>query len=194
MPSMMVACMNHPGPIADPTDPTKQIIDPYYNRSYTTFCYTLQYLPGKTTYLDTPVLPVSAFAAGDHESAGLRMRGRHAGVSTASTTAATTDRGCPTTGSDADHRFRGAGGDVVNPAFDPAVYYNDGTCPTNPADPMCTTNPNDPRLQKNDHSATTASVAHPARSPCGSHNAHDQLLDRRPASSRRCRRIEAPAS
>jgi hypothetical protein len=73
MPNMIVSCMNHPGPIQDTRmfladgvtpNPTfgKQIIDPYFNRKYTQFCYTLQYLPGKTTYLDTPVLPIAAFA------------------------------------------------------------------------------------------------------------------------------------
>ena len=46
-----------------PTAPTGRQLDPYFNRNYTTFCYTLQYLPGKTTYLDTPVLPVAAFAS-----------------------------------------------------------------------------------------------------------------------------------
>ena len=66
MPSMMVSCMNHPGPVKigvneDGSD--KMGIDPYFNRKYTQFCYTLQYLPGKTTYLDTPVLPISAFAS-----------------------------------------------------------------------------------------------------------------------------------
>ncbi len=36
--------------------------DPHHNKSYSQFCYTFQYLPGKTTYLDTPVLPIAAFA------------------------------------------------------------------------------------------------------------------------------------
>lgn len=65
-PSMMVACMNSPGPIdRDPVTGAhlaQPIIDPYFNRQYSQFCYTLQYLPGKTTYLDTPVVPVAAFA------------------------------------------------------------------------------------------------------------------------------------
>ena len=72
-PSMMVSCMNSPGPITDnrqfladgvSPNPTfgQQIIDPYFDRQYSQFCYTLQYLPGKTTYLDTPVVPVAAFA------------------------------------------------------------------------------------------------------------------------------------
>lgn len=66
-PNMLSACMNSPGPIADPggaTNPDgspKMVIDPWFNRQYSQFCYTFQYLPGKTTYLDTPVVPVAAF-------------------------------------------------------------------------------------------------------------------------------------
>jgi FtsP/CotA-like multicopper oxidase with cupredoxin domain len=37
--------------------------DPSYNSLYTTFQYTFQYMPGVTTYLDTPVLPIAAFAS-----------------------------------------------------------------------------------------------------------------------------------
>jgi hypothetical protein len=65
-PNMVVSCMNSPGPIRDTRagSPTfgQMIIDPYFNRQYSQFCYTLQYLPGKTTYLDTPVVPVAAYA------------------------------------------------------------------------------------------------------------------------------------
>ena len=65
-PNMIVSCMNSPGPILDTVvgSPTygKLIIDPHFDRQYSQFCYTLQYLPGKTTYLDTPVVPVAAFA------------------------------------------------------------------------------------------------------------------------------------
>ena len=64
-PNMVTACMNHAGPIQDPAypnDPSKTIIDPHFMRQYSQFCYTFQYLPGKTTYLDTPVVPVAAFA------------------------------------------------------------------------------------------------------------------------------------
>jgi large repetitive protein len=74
MPNMLQACLNHPGPIPvlDATgqqvmDPNTGLpvtqLDPYFSRRYTQQCYTLQYLPGKTTYLDTPMLPVSAFAS-----------------------------------------------------------------------------------------------------------------------------------
>jgi hypothetical protein len=67
-PSMVGTCMNDPGPILDtnPASPTfgELITDPHYNPLYSDFCYTFQYMPGTTTYLDTPVLPVGAFPAG----------------------------------------------------------------------------------------------------------------------------------
>lgn len=60
-PNMLITCMNDPGPITDPVS-GQSITDPYYQRSYSQFCYTFQYMPGTTTYLDTPVVPVAAFA------------------------------------------------------------------------------------------------------------------------------------
>jgi hypothetical protein len=66
-PNMLTSCMNSPGPIPDPSGAinqdgsAKMVIDPYFDRRYSQFCYTLQYLPGKTTYLDTPVVPVAAY-------------------------------------------------------------------------------------------------------------------------------------
>jgi hypothetical protein len=66
-PNMITTCMNSPGPIPDPSGATnpdgtpRLVIDPWFNRQYSQFCYTFQYLPGKTTYLDTPVVPVAAF-------------------------------------------------------------------------------------------------------------------------------------
>jgi hypothetical protein len=47
-PNMLVTCMNAAN-------------DPQFNRQYSQFCYTFQYMPGTTTYLDTPVVPVAAF-------------------------------------------------------------------------------------------------------------------------------------
>ncbi|MCK9529941.1 MAG: right-handed parallel beta-helix repeat-containing protein [Gammaproteobacteria bacterium] len=47
-PNMLVTCMNSAG-------------DPHFDRQYSQFCYTFQYMPGTTTYLDTPVVPVAAF-------------------------------------------------------------------------------------------------------------------------------------
>ena len=38
--------------------------EPYHLFGYGTFCYTLMYMPGTTTYPDTPILPLAAFAAG----------------------------------------------------------------------------------------------------------------------------------
>lgn len=61
-PSMITVCLNDPGPIPDPGVPGGFITDPFFSRQYSQFCYTLQYMPGTTTYLDTPVIPVAAFA------------------------------------------------------------------------------------------------------------------------------------
>ncbi len=55
-PTMMVACMNDPGTGATP--------DPYFNPSYSKFCYEIPYMPGQTQYMDTPVVPTAAFAEG----------------------------------------------------------------------------------------------------------------------------------
>ncbi|MBN3787812.1 Ig-like domain-containing protein [Burkholderia sp. Ac-20353] len=63
-PTMMVACMNDPGPIPDPKNPGKTINDPLYNPAYSQFCYEIPFMPGQTQYMDTPVVPVQAFADG----------------------------------------------------------------------------------------------------------------------------------
>jgi hypothetical protein len=80
-PNMMITCMNDPGltPKYDPAtgnflsatgaivhDPAlaPMVKDPQYNAAYSNFCYTNPFMPGMTDYLDTPVLPVSAFASG----------------------------------------------------------------------------------------------------------------------------------
>jgi hypothetical protein len=76
-PSMMVQCMNDAGPIMDtratipdPNNPAlsianptfgQMINDPLYNPAYSQFCYEEPYMPGLTTYLDTPVVPTQAF-------------------------------------------------------------------------------------------------------------------------------------
>ena len=61
---MMVTCMNDPGPIPDRLHAGQFINDPYYNPQYSVFCYENPFMPGDAAYLDTPVVPVSAFAEG----------------------------------------------------------------------------------------------------------------------------------
>jgi len=84
-PGMLITCMNDPGPIVAPvcttaptattagfppgcvtaqTTPPTMITDPWFNPAYSTFCYENPFMPSDTTYLDTPVVPVSAFAEG----------------------------------------------------------------------------------------------------------------------------------
>ena len=62
-PNMLRLCLNHPGPIPDPANPRRFITDPYFDRRFSLTCYTFDFWPGKTTYLDTPVIPVAAFTA-----------------------------------------------------------------------------------------------------------------------------------
>lgn len=60
-PNMLTLCINSPTR-DDPGNPDGYVFDPHYNPQYSQFCYTFQFMPGTTTYLDTPVLPVAAFA------------------------------------------------------------------------------------------------------------------------------------
>jgi hypothetical protein len=65
-PTMMVFCMNDPGPIAGPNGTL--ITDPAYAPGYSQFCYELPFMPGTTQYLDTPVVPTSAFAGAGYNN------------------------------------------------------------------------------------------------------------------------------
>ena len=65
-PSMMVFCMNDPGPIAGPNG--TMITDPLFNPEYSDFCYELPFMPAATTYLDTPVVPTAAFAGAGYNN------------------------------------------------------------------------------------------------------------------------------
>lgn len=66
-PNMLTACMNSPM-MPDPSGAMNAngtpvlVPDPMFKPQYSQFCYTFQYMPGKTTYLDTPVVPIAAFA------------------------------------------------------------------------------------------------------------------------------------
>jgi hypothetical protein len=66
-PNMLVTCINDPGPVPDPVS-GQLVTDPQYNPAYSNFCYTNPFMPGQTTYLDTPVLPVAAFASGYNQA------------------------------------------------------------------------------------------------------------------------------
>ncbi|HSV28770.1 MAG TPA: hypothetical protein VLL76_04400, partial [Candidatus Omnitrophota bacterium] len=74
-PNMLILCMNDAGPIADPANPGQTMLDPHFNRKYSQFCYTFQFMPGTTTYLDTPVVPVAAFAGPDQYSVDCALPG-----------------------------------------------------------------------------------------------------------------------
>jgi len=66
-PNMLTACINSPL-MADGTP------DPFYNKQYSQFCYTLQYMPGTTTYLDTPVVPTGAFTGPNQVTLDAELR------------------------------------------------------------------------------------------------------------------------
>ncbi len=65
-PTMMITCMNDPGPIPGPGG--KMITDPLYNPQYSQFCYEIPFMPGQTQYMDTPVVPTSAFAGAGYNN------------------------------------------------------------------------------------------------------------------------------
>jgi Bacterial Ig domain len=71
-PTMMVFCMNDPGPIKDTRVGSatngSMITDPLYAEGYSQFCYELPFMPGTTQYLDTPVVPTSAFAGAGYNN------------------------------------------------------------------------------------------------------------------------------
>ncbi|MBI5576763.1 MAG: hypothetical protein HY896_10435 [Deltaproteobacteria bacterium] len=64
-PQMITTCMNDammPNPAYVPGGEEDEfILDPSFNKSYGQFCYTFQFMPGSTTYLDLPVLPTAAY-------------------------------------------------------------------------------------------------------------------------------------
>jgi hypothetical protein len=81
-PTMMVMCMNDPGPILDTrqtivnasgttiANPTlgQMVTDPAFTDGYSQFCYELPFMPETTQYLDTPVVPTSAFAGAGYNN------------------------------------------------------------------------------------------------------------------------------
>src|SRR5207247_2734200 len=59
-PQMMVTCMNDAGTGATP--------DPLYNSQYSQFCYEIPFMPGQPQYMDTTVVPTSAFAGAGYNN------------------------------------------------------------------------------------------------------------------------------
>ncbi|MGV8040686.1 MAG: Ig-like domain-containing protein [Thermoanaerobaculaceae bacterium] len=59
-PAMYTVMLNHPF-MKDPNNPGQFIEDPWYNPDYSQMSWTFNYMPGKTSYLDTPIVPVAAF-------------------------------------------------------------------------------------------------------------------------------------
>jgi hypothetical protein len=82
-PNMVTLCMNDPGPIVDTrqtildpatglatANPTlgQKITDPLFAEGYSQFCYEWPFMPGTTDYLDTPVVPTSAFVGAGYNN------------------------------------------------------------------------------------------------------------------------------
>ena len=44
------------------------ITDPLFNPQYSQFCYEIPFMPGQTQYMDTPVVPASAFAGAGYNN------------------------------------------------------------------------------------------------------------------------------
>src|SRR5438874_13697245 len=59
-PTMMVTCMNDPGTGTTP--------DPLYNPIYSNFCYEIPFMPAQTQYMDTPVVPTSAYVGAGYNN------------------------------------------------------------------------------------------------------------------------------
>jgi large repetitive protein len=57
-PSMLTTCINSPTSV---NAAGQTVANPHHYKQYSHFCYTLNFMPGTTTYLDTPVLPTGAF-------------------------------------------------------------------------------------------------------------------------------------
>jgi hypothetical protein len=60
-PQMIQFIINHPGSLIDPDNCGELLIDPYFDPEWSQTFYTFNFETGRTTYLDTPVIPVAAF-------------------------------------------------------------------------------------------------------------------------------------
>lgn len=71
--NMYTICLNDAGPIADPDNPGQMITDPFFDLSYSSTCYTFNFEPGKTIYLDTPVIQVAAFVGDPNRTLDVQL-------------------------------------------------------------------------------------------------------------------------
>jgi large repetitive protein len=122
-PGVLNICVNDPGPVPDPLHPGQTMDDPWYNPSYSVVCSNFQFFAGKTTDLDTPILPLAAFSenktpldceSGDGSPEIASVSAGGAGPYLASTPGNITITARGTT-------------IVPNPAYDPAIL---GSTPT----------------------------------------------------------------
>ncbi|MBE0598909.1 MAG: hypothetical protein IH614_16760 [Desulfuromonadales bacterium] len=60
-PNMLTVVLNDPF-MPDPVNPGQKIPDPYYDPNYSVTPWTFNYTPGHVSYLDTPLVPIAAFA------------------------------------------------------------------------------------------------------------------------------------
>lgn len=59
-PNMLTLVINKPTR-PDPNHPGQEILDPFYDPNYSVTPWTFHYLPARTTYLDTPIVPLAAY-------------------------------------------------------------------------------------------------------------------------------------
>jgi hypothetical protein len=80
------------------------VTDPFFNPAYSTFCYENPFMPADTTYLDTPVVPVSAFAEAynppdcAYPDATPEIKSVTGDALTRNAASGTSGKACPTTG------------------------------------------------------------------------------------------------
>ena len=117
--SMLTACLNHPF-MPDPNNPGQVIPDPFFDPDYSQSCWTLQYTPGATTYLDTPIVPVGAFVGYPNRNLDLEPQDLTPAIATVDGDLA--NGGPAVCAADAQIVITSVGlKDVPNPDFDPDV-------------------------------------------------------------------------
>lgn len=126
-PNLITAVLNYP--FCDPNvanfycdrvGTTNVGIDRNYNPNFSITPWTLDYWPGKTTYLDTPIVPVGAFVGFPHNGADVEMPGGTPMISSVSNTGA--NRGPVVCEDNASVVITSTGNTIVlNPDFDPAI-------------------------------------------------------------------------